>query len=260
MGPPVFKTGVRAKARRRVRFPSASATRANEEDRPLSDRSSSVSEGLAVTKWSHAGLVLTVAARRRRMLSRMRRSLLAVTASFVIFVACAESGQQSQPTASPPQTATPTPSPSPSPSPSRTDRQVSFDVPGFTTETVPANLAEKQLDAIRGSVQGVGKVIDSRVEGVQAESGGLGLVATVVEIKPASSSSTMEVFAAIVSGAGLTGKISRAVGGQGYKVVTPKAVVVLAPLAVEPNLIAVIAIGPKGAPVESFVKAVLEAP
>lgn len=185
----------------------------------------------------------------------MRRFVFAITTLF-LFVACTDGGQRgAQPTVSPAASATVTASPSPSP----TDLPVFFDVPGFTTEKVPADLAEKQLDPIRASVQGVGKVIDSRVEGVQAESGGPGLVATVVEIEPASSSSTMEIFAAIVSGAGVTGNVSRAVGGQGYKVVTPNAVVVLAPLAVEPNLVAVIAIGPKGAPVETFVQAVLEA-
>jgi hypothetical protein len=103
----------------------------------------------------------------------------------------------------------------------------------------------------------VGRIVEVRVESVRPDSGGPGIVAAVASIKPVAGSDTMAIFASILRAIGTTGQVSKALGGQAYRVDIPHGQVVLTPLVVNPVLVVVVATGPEAAPIDAFVRAVL---
>jgi hypothetical protein len=183
-----------------------------------------------------------------------------VWAIFVLFVlpgfACTPAGPRDEATATTPGPLPTTPSPTLNPIPDELEAAF-LPVGDFTFEPAPTHLARSQVRPIRASVKGVGQLTDVVVR-MAVKEGTAAVTVTLAAIKPNQGRSTMDVFAAILGPLSQTGEVSRTLGGQAFLVSGDDFELVITPVAVQPQLLLLIAVGPTSAPVRAVVAALLE--
>jgi hypothetical protein len=211
---------------------------------------------LRTASWPH-----TTTAGRRRAGARTDEARLhdaVILVSALLLLTLTASCRGTDPSDGTPQTfASPTASPSPTMSPETEGLEAAFvPVAGFTFHEVPSSLSKAQLRAIRGSVRGVGKVTDSVVRSAEREDD-MSVVVTLAAIKPNEGRTSMNLFAAILGDVSETGRVSRTLGGQAFLVAGENFEVVISPVAVEPQLLLLIAVGPLKAPVKEVAREML---
>lgn len=115
----------------------------------------------------------------------------------------------------------------------------------------PRSVMNTQRQAIIASVERTGKV-EAIVVRSARRTGTAPIVVTLAAIRPNEAMSTMDVFDALLRAIATTGDVEEAIGGQGLRVSGDAFTSVIAPVAVEPKLLVLIATGPPDAPVDSL--------
>jgi hypothetical protein len=180
-----------------------------------------------------------------------RPGLLALVALLVCCGPPSATEQRGSPSPSP------TASPSPSPSPTPQGLEGAFvPIAGFTFEPVPQRIVTTQVRVIEESVRGFGQPTQVVVRAAESQ-GEMPVVVVLASITPNEGSSQRDVFAALLSALSTGGRVSRALGGQAFLVKGKEIESIVAPVAVEPQLLVLLASGSPESPVREVFKALL---